>query len=71
MLRNKEKLVEMGLISFLRKVSSNSEASRPKCSETEDCLDGGPGATEDRLPLSVIQVHKGFLGNKQEKKTVN
>ncbi|KAG7214825.1 hypothetical protein INR49_010717 [Caranx melampygus] len=62
----------MGVNKFggcVLQVRSDGEARRPECSQAEDCLDGGPGATEDRLPLSVIQLHKGILGTDKKRKS--
>lgn len=65
---SKVELKDCGTHSLLRKVRSDGEASRPERGQAEDRLDGGPGATEDGLPLSVVQLHKGILGNRQEEK---
>lgn len=57
-----------GACSLLCKVCSDSETGCPECSHAEDRLNGGPGATEDRVPLSVIQLHKCILWERQEEK---
>lgn len=40
-------LIEKRTHSLLREICSDGEARCPERSQTEDCLDGGPGATED------------------------
>ncbi|TWW73915.1 hypothetical protein D4764_15G0013110 [Takifugu flavidus] len=45
-------------------VRSDGEAGGPQCSHAEHRLDGGPGAAEERVPLSVIELHKGILGER-------
>ena len=54
--------------SLLRKVRSDGEAGCPERSHAEDRLDGGPGAAEDGVPLPVVQLDKGLLGERQEEK---
>lgn len=44
---NEVELIEKTTHSLLREICSDGEARRPECGQTEDCLDGGPGATED------------------------
>lgn len=51
----------MEAASLLCKVRSNGEAGRPESGHAEDRLDGGPRAAEDRVPLSVVQLHEGLL----------
>lgn len=61
MLRWKVELIEKRPCSLLCKVCSDGEAGRSERSQAENCLDGGPGATEDGVPLSVVQLHKCIL----------
>lgn len=56
-----------GARSLLCKVCSDGEAGCPECCHAEDRLNGGPGATEDGVPLSVIQLHKGLLIERDRK----
>ena len=58
--------------SLLCKVRSDGEAGSPQCSHPKHRLDGGPGAAEERVPLSVIELHEGVLGDRQtDRQTVN
>lgn len=61
---NKVEQTERRSPSLLGQIRSDGEAGGPQCSQTKDGLDGGPGAAEGRLPLSVVQLHKGILGNR-------
>lgn len=56
---------EGGAHSLLCKVRSDGEAGGPQCSHAKHRLDGGPGAAEERVPLSVIELHEGILGDRQ------
>lgn len=57
----KVELIEKRPCSLLCKVCTDGEAGRSERSQAENCLDGGPGATEDGVPLSVVQLHKCIL----------
>lgn len=58
--------VEEGAHSLLCKVRSDGEAGGPQCSHAKHRLDGGPGAAEERVSLSVIELHEGILGERKE-----
>lgn len=53
--------------SLLCKVRSDGEAGRPQCRHAKHRLDGGPRAAEDRVPLPVVEIHKGLLHGHTER----
>lgn len=63
-IKGEEVEVEEEAGSLLCKVRSDGEAGRPECGHAENGLDGGPRAAEDGVPLPVIQLHKGLLGDR-------